>query len=87
MATANCVFITDREYGNISSVLPKAVQLYSWHYIEDDVVNWVESNGGSSEEANSYLSDVQSLMKAKTVDIFKRELALKRRNWPAPFAK
>lgn len=87
VTASECVFITDREFGDIRSILPSAIQLYSWHYFEDDVVNWVENNGGTNDDANTYLNDVYTLMKAKAVEQFNHELANRRRQWPADFSK
>lgn len=87
MALTECVFITDREFGDIKSILPSTLQFFSWHYFEDDIVNWVETNGLSNDEANNFINDVFDLMKSKTVDKFHRDLMLKRRQWPADFAQ
>jgi len=86
VAATECVFITDREFGDIKSVLPSALQFFSWHYFEDDVVNWVENNGGTNDDANTYLNDVYSLMKLKALEQFNHELAAKRRQWQPDFA-
>jgi len=86
VASTECIFITDREFGDIKSVLPSALQFFSWHYFEDDIANWVETNGGTNEEANNFISDVFNLMKLKSVEQFYRELASKRRQWSSDFA-
>lgn len=85
VATCDSIFITDREFSSISSILPSAIQLYNWHYFEDDVVNWVESNGGTQEDSNRFMADVYALMKAKNPDRFSRDLAVRRRRWPPSF--
>lgn len=87
IASSESVFVTDREFGDIKTILPKALHLFSWHYFEDDVMSWAESNGISTDEATALVNDMFELMKSKSVEMFIKDLPLKRKHWPSDFAK